>query len=670
MDLFPKLFLPGKINSMELKNRLVAAPITTYSFGNNIYPSPQMIEFYSARAHGGVGLVIVEATMVSGSGLALGSGRIRIDNDDYVPGLQKLSGAIKKNGAKAAIQLSGRGQQFIPNREQKDHPKHEYHALSRLTKEDLDYLKESVIKATIRAKDAGFDAVEFHAAHISFLNLSLSPFSNRRNDEYGGNAANRARLMCEIIALTRQEVGPNYPLFVRVNASEFMEGGKTIEDTIIQAKLMEEAGIDAIHVSGGNYHTLQWHAPAYYMDPYTHLFHAGEVKHRVDVPIIAVGKIKDLSVAEQALTDGKADFIALGRPLLADSDLPNKAQDGRLDDIRPCIYCNNCHNSIFGRVQMDFTTGHTPSVPSIQPLTGPAIPAMASQRTFDQQTRLCCTVNPGLFSLEISSMKPAKRPKNIMVVGGGLAGMEVARVLAERGHKVNLYEKTNQLGGQWNVACQEVLKRDDFPRLTSYLIRAIEKAGVEVKLDLEVSPDLIKSEKPEVLILATGAIPATPNVPGVDHRNVVQANDVITGKVKCGEKVVIIGGRYIGMGVADFLACQGKKVSLVDLQPIGMDIGVTLYKGLMERLVNLGVCFYPNSPLYEIKQNGVYIEYNHELLFLKADTVVLAVGVTPQKDLIERLKGLTTELYAIGDCVEPGNAQKAISNAAELGIKI
>jgi len=398
---------------------------------------------------------------------------------------------------------------------------------------------------------------------------------------------------------------------------------------------MEEAGIDAIHVSGGNRHTLQWHAPAYYMDPYTHLFHAGEVKHSVNVPIIAVGRIKDLSVAEQTLIDDKADFIAFGRPLVADPDLPNKAQDGRLEDIRPCIYCNNCHNEIFGR-----------------------------------QTRVCCTVNPGLFSLEISSLKPAKRTKNIMVVGGGLAGMEVARVLAERGHKVNLYEKTNLLGGQWNVACQEVLKRDDFPRLTSYLIRAIEKAGVKVKFDVEVNPDLVKSEKPEVLILATGAIPAIPNVPGVDGNNVVQANDVITGKVKCGEKVVIVGGRYMGMGAADFLAGQGKKVSLVDLQPIGMDIGVTLYQGLMERLVNVGVRFYPNSPLYEIKQNGVYIDYNHELLFLEADTVVLAVGVTPQKDLMEKLKGLTTELYAIGDCVEPGNAQKAISNAAELGIRI
>jgi 2-enoate reductase len=202
------------------------------------------------------------------------------------------------------------------------------------------------------------------------------------------------------------------------------------------------------------------------------------------------------------------------------------------------------------------------------------------------------------------------------------------------------------------------------------MVRGVEKAGVEVKLSVEVDPEIVKREKPEAVVVATGAIPATLEVPGVEGDNVVQANDVITGKVRCGERVVIVGGRYVGIEVADFLSGQGKKVSVVDLQPIGMDLGITIYHGIMERLVHGGVCFYPNSPLYEVKKNGVYIEYNHELLFLEADTVVLAVGATPRKDILEKLKGSVTELYSVGDCVEPRDAMYAIKEAAELGRKI
>jgi 2,4-dienoyl-CoA reductase (NADPH2) len=279
-------------------------------------------------------------------------------------------------------------------------------------------------------------------------------------------------------------------------------------------------------------------------------------------------------------------------------------------------------------------------------------------------------VNPELFQGEDFTLTPAETPKNIMVVGGGLAGMEVARVLAERGHTVSLFEKSDSLGGQWNIASQEVLKKNDFPKLTAYMVRGIEQAGVEVKLNVEVDPEIVKKEKSEAVVVATGAIPISPEVPGVDGDNVVQANDIITGKARCGEKVVIVGGRYVGMEVADFLSSQGKKVSVVDLQPIGMGLGISIYHGLMERLVHRGVYLYPNSPLYEVKKNGVYIEYNHELLFLEGDTVVLAVGVTPQKEIFEKLKGSVTELYAIGDCVEPRDAMNAIKEAAELGRRI
>jgi 2,4-dienoyl-CoA reductase (NADPH2) len=650
---FPTLFTSGKINRLDIKNRLVMGAIGTRAIDpKSGYPTLRMIEYYADRARGGAGLIIVEPAIVGGV-VDPGISCLRMDSDECIAELKKLSDAIKKNGAKAAIQLVSPLQisQWLKSdsaqiREMDSvrdpskamgPPRYGYDAFAELTKEDLDNCKAYFTEAAVRVKKAGFDAVEFHACHGSFLCAFLSPFSNRRDDEYGGNAANRARLICEIVALARQKTEPDFPLIVRVSASEFLEGGTTLEDTIVQAKLIEEAGVDALHITGGSQHRLDWHAPPYYMDPGPFLFHARELKQTVNVPIIVAGKINDLSLAELALAEDKADFISIARPLLADPELPNKAQQNRIEDIRPCIYCNKCHESTFRKPISD---------------------------------KLSCTVNPELFQGEDFTLKPAETPKNIMVVGGGLAGMEVARVLAERGHTVSLFEKSDSLGGQWNIASQEVLKKNDFPMLTAYMVRRVEMAGVEVKLNVEVDPDIVKREKPEAVVVATGAIPAAPEVPGVESDNVVQANDIITGKASCGESVVIVGGRYVGMEVADFLSGQGKKVSIVDLQPIGMDLGITIYHGIMERLVNGGVCFYPNSPLYEINKKGVYIEFNHELLFLEADTIVLAVGVTPRKEIFEKLKGSVTELYAIGDCVEPRDAMNAIKDAAELGRRI
>ena len=650
---FPAVFTPGKINSLEVKNRLVMGPIGTRAIDpKRGYPTSRMIAYYADRARGGVGLIIVEPAAVGGV-VDSGALCLRMDSDECIAETKKLSDAIKKNGAKAAIQLVSPLQinQWLKSGSRQIRemegvrrsskalgpPRYGYDAFADLIKEDLDYCKECFAKAAVRVKKAGFDAVEFHACHGSFLNAFLSPFSNRRNDEYGGSVSKRARLICEIVALARQQTGPGFPLIVRVSASEFLEGGITLEDTIFQAKLIEEAGIDALHITGGSQHRLDWHAPPYYMDPGPFLFYARELKRAVNVPIIVAGKIIDLSLAELALAEDKADFISMARPLLADPDLPNKGKQNRTEDIRPCIYCNKCHESTFRK-----------------PIS----------------EKLSCTVNPELLQEKDFSLRPTEKPKRIMVVGGGLAGMEVARILAERGHTVSLYERSDKLGGQWNIASQEVLKKNDFPKLTSYMVRGVEKAGVEVRLNTEVDLEIVKRERPAAVVVATGAIPALPDVPGVDGDNVVQANDVITGKVRCGDRVVIVGGRYVGMEVADFLLNQGRKVSVVDLQSIGMDLGITIYHGIMERLVNGGVCFYPNAPLYEVKKKGVYIEYNHELLFLEADTVVLAVGASPRKDIFEKLKGSVTELYAIGDCVEPRDAMSAIKDAANLGRRI
>ncbi len=642
--IFERLFEPAQIGTLTLKNRLLMAAMGTRAADGGS-PTPRMIDYYSARAKGGVGMIIVQATRVSYECRGAPSS-LWLYSDEYIPKLRDLSRAIKNNGAKAALQLGYSVWVLLMNaaesREKGEidvigpsailEPHHNVRVRA-ATKEDIAYYVECFTAATVRAREAGFDAVEFHAAHHTLLSYFLSPFTNRRKDEYGGDAAGRARFVCEIVSHARQAVGADFPLIVRVSGSEFLEGGNTIEDIAVQAPAIVTAGANALHISASASATHQWQFLPYYMEPGALIPLSSRVKEAVDVPVIAVGKMSDLSLAERAIKQGKADFIALGRPLLADPELPNKVRDGHFEDIRPCIFCNNCFIRTPSRGQS-------------------------------------CTANPGLLREREFSLKPAKKSKRVMVIGGGLAGLEAARVLAERGHTVSLYEKASRLGGQWNIACQQDEKQEDFPKLTKYLIHGINKAGVDVRLNVDVTCDLVKKEKPDVVVVAAGALPASPDVPGADGKNVVQANDVITGQAHVGEKVVVVGGRYVGMEVAEFLARQGKKVSLVSRRQIGRDVERAIYLGLIDRVIKSGVYLYPNSPLFEIRESGVFVIHNTELLFLEADTVVLASGVVPQKKLFDELKGLVPALYTIGDCFEPGNAMDAITSGAELGRKI
>jgi 2-enoate reductase len=333
----------------------------------------------------------------------------------------------------------------------------------------------------------------------------------------------------------------------------------------------------------------------------------------------------------------------MGRALLADPKLPNKAKEEHFDNIHRCIYCNNCR---IGRLSPE---------------------GVESRRG----AGLSCTVNPALFREKEFELKPASLPKKVMVIGGGLAGMEAARVLAERGHEVSLYEKSSELGGQWNIACSLPAKAS-FRTLSQHLIRELDKATVNVILKKEVTRHLVEEEKPDVIVVATGAIPLTLDVPGADGKNVVQAVEVIAGKARAGNRVVVIGGSHRGMEVAYFLAEQGKKVSLVTRSRLGgrEPIERNIFVTLRERLIERGVMVFPFSPVFEIRDNGVYVVSDNELLFLTADTLVMAVGAKADNKLVEELKGVVPELYAIGDCARVRNAKEAVNEAAELGRKI
>lgn len=485
-------------------------------------------------------------------------------------------------------------------------------------------------------KDAGFDAVEGHGAHGYLISQFLSPLDSMRTDEYGGSVEKRARFVCEVLAAIRKTVGSDYPILLRISGSDFMPGGITIEDSVHQSPLFVEAGADALHISASQQASIHWQYPSYLFPkgPLVHLVRA--VKEVVKVPVIVVGKLGDPYLAEQVLKEKSADFIALARPLMADPQWPNKVMEGRIADINHCINCLNCFNFM----------------PHLGYVLKWGVPY---------------TVNPAKLRERNFTARAVYSSKRVMVVGGGLAGMEAARVLSLRGHEVDLYEQSSLLGGQWHIACLQPQKKVDYLPLLDKMIRDLKKSGARIYFNTEVMPELVKKVNPDAVVVATGAQPITPKIRGGDGKNVVQAIDVVLGKVDVPDRIVVAGGRYLGMKIADELAIQGKEVYLVTRSLLGRDMERNIFLALRDRLIEKGVSIFQNSPLVEVRDDGVYIAFNGDLVFLGADMVILAAGMKSRNRLFDAIKGSVSEVYNIGDSVMPRDAMAAIREGAEIG---
>lgn len=648
MESFPKLFEPGRIGALELKNRLVMPPMQTFSFNADGTPNAKTIDYFVTRARGGVGLIIcggarpARATHVPGTPCMY--------EDNVIPAFKALSGAIHNAGAKAAFQINHTGKALTYTVDKKDKIKiNEALGPSRVkyvktgmvlreaSIEDIERIVEQISEAARRIKESHFDMVELHAAHGYLLSSFLSPFSNRRTDKYGGSPENRARFLSEIIERIRQKVGDNFPISVRISGSDFLKGGTTLEDTLVHAPLLEEAGASVLHISGGIHENTEYQILSYlFPDAYlTHL--AARVKQVVGIPVITVGKLGNPHIAEQALSDGSADFVALGRSLLADPEWPNKVYEGRLDYIRYCISCNNCWQRVLTKTR--------------------------------EEGRLFCTVNPALGREASFKIKPSAKPKRVMVIGGEPAGMKVAEVAASRGHEVLLFEKEPVLGGQWRLGCQQPGKKT-YHDVLKRLERNLTLENVRVTLNTFVTPELVSEIKPDVVVVATGATPKSLPVPGIDSPHVIQATHVINGTATVGEKVVVIGGCSMGMEVSLHLAGENKRVSLVTDKRLGQNgtkMEDNIYRTLRDRLIAKAVQIFPGCPLFEIVSEGVYLDDEGNLLFLEADTVVLAVGVEPRTEMVEALRSSVPQLHVIGDCKDPRDALEAIHDGAELG---
>ncbi len=644
-----KLFEPTKIRNMTLKNRIIMPAMDTNLGSPDGSVSPKMLGYYEERAKGGASLIIVQTTSVDYPRGKTTPFQISIDHDRYLPGLSQLAQAIKGSGARAAIQLedgggvthsSITGQQPVgPSASMS--PLGE--PIRELSTTEIAGLIERHAQAAARAQKAGFDAVEIHGGHEHLLSQFLSPYYNHRSDQYGGGLENRARFLLEVLRACRSHLGSDYPLLCRINGAEYgIDPSIDLVQTVQIAQWVEEAGVDAIDVTGHGY-GVRFTALCPGM-PGLHLAGAAEIKRSVKTPVIAVGRIYP-ELGEWALREGVADIIAMGRALIADPYLPNKVAEGRLEDIVPCIGCWQC---LEGSIQS-----------IIQAVAEPGSPT---------EGKLTCSVNPAAGREREYVISPAPISKRVVVVGGGPAGMEAARVARLRGHDVTLIERDSHLGGQLRAAAAAP-RKESLSLLIDYFQSQLAKLGVRVELGREATLAELVTAQPEEVVWAAGAAPSVPDIPGIDRAKVVFATDVLTGKSFAGDTVVIIGAETVGCETANFLADKGVKVTLVCRKPQALTkVGPIVQMELLEDLAGKGVQIITSAKYEGFNRDGLTIRTEAgELRNLGADTYVLAAGAQPISKLIPALRKKFRHVHAIGDCLEPRRISDAITDGFEIG---
>ena len=627
---YPHVFQPLTIRGLTLKNRLEYSPTVVLKCNADGTMSQDMLDFMEWQARTGAGWVTVGDTPVTHDNTSHWLCEMNVCDDDCIHGMNQLVEVCRKNGAELSCELAyaGRG-----NRAPKDgsptaivsaeRPLEPGDNVRTMNRNDMDYMKQQFVDCAVRCKHAGFRMVMLHCAHNNFLAQWLSPNSNVRTDEYGGTPENRRKYPLEVLKAVREAVGEDMVIELRVSAQEGIPDGLTFEESLDFMELAQEY-VDIMHISQGSIFHLsaRYTIPTYFREPHKplNIAYSEEVKKRLHIPVAVVGMITTLKEAEEIIASGKADIVAMAKSFMSDGDIIHKSLAGNADKVRPCTRCDLCGNAnAWG-------------------------------------TEMSCAINPrcGIYG-DIEKVSEKDR-KNVMIIGGGPAGMMAAQILEARGHNASLYEKSDRLGGLLNDACLVPFKQL-MKEYVEWDVRETNECGAKIYLNTEVTEELIENENPDAIIVATGSVYMTPPIPGIE--NALAVRDVDANTVDTGENVVVCGGGITGLECALALANEGKKVTVVDMLPTEnfvLEMPIFNKADLLAQLNEKGVKLCGSQRIQSIEGGVKTIDENDNEQFFAADSVVNALGVKPDDALGKALlsKYGSDQVIMVGDCTARG----------------